>query len=62
MDKVMEEYRTKHPRCRYCKYCKTKEYGLGHEYTFCDIKNKLIRDLKLTIGGMFCSCFRPSDK
>lgn len=65
---MMNNYREKHPRCRYCKYKKGQTiYWYKGFYTFyyCDLKNKLLYDENSSIlrkvKGIFCKGFEASD-
>lgn len=60
MDKKVQEYRNRHPRCRYCKYCNfilLKWVPGCPGWYSCSLKDKYIcsdMSLKINWKGMFC--------
>ena len=65
MDTKINEYRNKHPRCRYCKYSKyvTAPVLLWDcDYHECVLKDKIIKYwFYNSIAGMFCKYFECGD-
>lgn len=56
-------YRSKHPRCRYCKYCyllKIPE-NFGHCIHKCKLKDKYIKFFNYNFCGCFCDYFKLGD-
>lgn len=60
MDKKVQEYRNRYPRCRYCKYCKFISLDWAPScpaWYECLLKDKYIcsdMSLKINWKGMFC--------
>lgn len=66
MTNKIEEYRTKHPRCRYCKYSKHVTapvllWGFS-DYHECVLKAKIIKYWFYdSVAGMFCKYYECGD-
>ena len=61
MDSKINEYRNKHPRCRYCKYFKYRITPVLSDYCECVLKDKLVKEYFLDIHGIFCKWFEVGD-
>ena len=62
MDSTVLNYRKKHPRCRYCKYNKIEtDQLLLRDYRRCEVKDKMLSNMKAYSGGRFCSYFVSRD-
>lgn len=63
---AVTEYRRKHPRCRYCKYCIMKSIEVPYLIFLYDCVAKGKRlwiddDFRSNYKGMFCSIFKPEN-
>lgn len=62
MDSTVLNYRKKHPKCRYCKYNKIEtDQLLLRDYRRCEVKDKMLSNMKAYYCGRFCSYFVSRD-
>ena len=50
MDKKIKEYRLKHKKCSFCKYCHYRDWSdlhFANSYFECELKDKIINFLNL---------------
>lgn len=60
MDERVKKWREKHPKCIYCRYCKTRSYGLEQIIIDkCIAKNKII--MFDSIPRWFCKLYEVED-
>lgn len=50
------EWREKHPRCKFCEYCKNEPYSykIG-SFSRCEVKDKPIKNISMS--RPWCKCF-----
>lgn len=64
MTEKVRKYRTKHKRCKYCKYFKIVINCYGGDYCYCTAKDKIIEDYfpdMTQVPRCFCQCYEVKD-
>ena len=63
MDKVVREWREKHPKCMFCEYFFVREVGVErHTLLCCRAKEKLLNDFSIMVPRKFCKLYKVKEQ